>query len=106
MRRLTSGPVSDDFGVSDPAVQKVLQTYLGNGRLRMMPRPGAKRRIVLDYLATRFEPGVRYSETQVNAVLRGYHDDFAALRRYLIDEGLMSRENGQYWRTGGWVDVL
>src|SRR5215471_12999302 len=98
--------VSDEFGVSDPAVQKVLRAYLSDGRLRLMPRAGAKRRIVLDYLATQFEPGVRYSEAQVNAVLRVYHDDFAALRRYLIDEGLLSRENGLYWRTGGWVDVL
>lgn len=98
--------VSDEFGVSDPAVQKVLRTYLSDGRLRLIPRAGAKRRIVLDYLATQFEPGVRYSEAQVNAVLRVYHDDFAALRRYLIDEGLLSRENGLYWRTGGWVDVL
>ena len=98
--------VSDDFGVSDPAVQKVLRAYLGDGRLNVIPRAGAKRRVVLDYLATQFEPGVRYSEAQVNAVLRVYHDDFAALRRYLIDEGLLSRENGQYWRTGGWVDVL
>jgi hypothetical protein len=98
--------VGDDFGVSDPAVRRVLRTYLSGGRLRTMPRAGAKRRIALDYLATHFEPGVRYAEAQVNAVLRAYHDDVAALRRYLVDEGLLSRENGQYWRTGGWVDVL
>lgn len=30
----------------------------------------------------------------------------AALRRYLVDEGLLGREHGVYWRTGGWVDVL
>lgn len=29
----------------------------------------------------------------------------AALRRYLVDEGLMSREHGVYWRTGGHVEV-
>jgi hypothetical protein len=97
--------VSDEFGVSDPAVRRVLRTYLSGGRLRMMPRPGAKRRTVLEYLATQFEPGVRYPEAQVNAVLRAYHDDFAALRRYLVDEGLLAREGGVYWRSGGWVDV-
>ena len=85
---------------------RVLRTYLRGGRLHTMPRTAAKRRIVLDYLASRFEPGVRYHESQVNAVLRTYHDDVAALRRYLVDEELLSRENGQYWRTGGWVDVL
>jgi hypothetical protein len=95
-----------DFGVSDPAVRRVLRTYLAGGRLHTMPRRAAKRRIVLDYLAARFEPGVRYPESEVNAVLRAYHDDVAALRRYLVDEGLLSREAGVYWRTGGWVDVL
>jgi hypothetical protein len=96
----------DDFGVADAAVRRVLRTYLADGRLRTMPRPGTKRRIVLDYLATLFEPGVRYPESEVNAVLRTYYDDVAALRRYLIDEGLLSRAAGVYWRTGGWVDVL
>jgi hypothetical protein len=98
--------VSEEFGVNDPGVHKVLRAYLSGGRLRSIPRPGAKRRIVLDYLATRFEPGVRYPEAQVDDVLREYHDDFAALRRHLVDEGLLSREGDLYWRSGGWVDVL
>lgn len=98
--------MSEDFGVADPAVRRVLRTYLAGGRLRTMPRRGTKRRIVLDYLATLFEPGVRYSESEVNAALRAVYDDVAALRRYLVDEGLLSREAGVYWRSGGWVDVL
>lgn len=97
--------MSDDFGAFDPDVRRVLRTYLRDGRLQTMPRRGARRRIVLDFLATRFEPGVHYTEPDVNAVLREYHDDVAALRRYLVDEGLLSREGGQYWRSGGWVDV-
>jgi hypothetical protein len=31
--------------------------------------------------------------------------DDSVLRRYLVDEGLLSREAGEYWRSGGWVDV-
>jgi hypothetical protein len=27
------------------------------------------------------------------------------LRRYLVDEGFMKREQGVYWRSGGTVDV-
>ena len=52
-----------------------------------------------------FEPGVRYPERAVDAVLRAWYDDYVTLRRYLIDEDLMARENGLYWRTGGYVDV-
>ena len=51
------------------------------------------------------EPGVRYPEREVNALLAVWHPDVAALRRYLVDEGLLTREAGVYWRSGGWVDV-
>ena len=29
------------------------------------------------------------------------NSDYAALRRYLVDEGMLSRADGVYWRTGG-----
>jgi hypothetical protein len=28
-----------------------------------------------------------------------------SLRRYLVDAGLMARDHGTYWRTGGYVEV-
>lgn len=95
-----------EFGTADPAVAKVLRAFVVDGRLRSIPRPGRKRRIVMEYLAVAFEPGVHYPEVQVNAILRAWHDDVAALRRYLVEEGLLSRDAGEYWRSGGWVDVL
>jgi hypothetical protein len=39
----------------------------------------------------------------VNRVLARWHPDTAALRRYLVDEGFLDRDGGQYWRTGGTV---
>jgi hypothetical protein len=83
----------------------IVDRFLVDGRLAMMPTRRAKRRVVLDYIARCFEPGVRYPEKEVDVVLRAFHDDFAALRRYLIDEDLLSRENGVYWRSGGPVEV-
>jgi hypothetical protein len=32
------------------------------------------------------------------------HPDTAALRRYLVDEGILDREHGEYWRAGGTFD--
>jgi hypothetical protein len=94
------------FGTDDPAITKVLRSFIVEGALTAIPAPGRKRTIVLEYLAGAFEPGVHYSEPQVNAILRSWHDDVAALRRYLVEEGLLSRDQGEYWRSGGWVDVL
>ncbi|GII64017.1 hypothetical protein Skr01_41020 [Sphaerisporangium krabiense] len=87
------------------AESRVLQTFLVEGRLRAIPTRREKRLAVLGYIARVFEPGVRYPEKDVNVALRAFHDDYAALRRYLIDEGLLARENNVYWRSGGPVDV-
>lgn len=87
------------------ATAKVLGAYFRGDRLRAMPRAGRKRRIVLEELAQRFEPGRRYTEPEVNDLLRSAHPDVAALRRYLVEEVLLDRASGEYWRSGGWVDV-
>ena len=84
---------------------QVLRSFIDDGRLVQLPVARGKRRVVLEHIVTSFEPGVRYPERTVNAVLRAWHPDHATLRRYLIDEGLMAREAGEYWRTGGYVDV-
>jgi hypothetical protein len=59
--------------------------------------------VVLDRLSQEFDVGVRYPERQVNATLRRFHPDVAALRRYLVDEGFLDREASVYWRAGGRV---
>jgi hypothetical protein len=89
----------------DPAEDAVLSKFLRDGRLVSIPAQQSKRRVVLEHLVRVFEPGVRYPEREVNALLAVWHPDHAALRRYLVDGGLLSREGGLYWRTGGWVDV-
>jgi hypothetical protein len=90
---------------SDPAEDAVLSAFVRDGRLVSIPAQHSKRRVVLQHLVQVFEPGVRYPEREVNALLAVWHPDVAALRRYLVDEGLLTREAGVYWRSGGWVDV-
>jgi hypothetical protein len=91
--------------LDDPAEDAVLSAFVRDGRLVAIPAQQSKRRVVLEHLVRVFDVGVRYPEREVNALLAVWHPDTAALRRYLVDEGLLSREAGQYWRTGGWVDV-
>ncbi len=82
----------------------VLRAFLdSSGRLRQIPSKHSKRLVILDLLAGEFEPGHRYDEAEVNRRLRAYHDDVAALRRYLVDEGFLDRAAGVYWRSGGTV---
>jgi hypothetical protein len=92
-----------DAPAPDDDETKVLRSFVREGRLRSIPVQRAKRLVVLDRLAQDFEPGHRYPERDVNAVLKRWHADTAALRRYLVDEGFLTREAGWYWRTGGTV---
>lgn len=95
----------DDHGASDPSEAAVLRAFLKDGRLTSIPTTHSKRLVVLDHIVRVFEPGVRYPEAEVNALLRAFHPDTAALRRYLVDDGMLSREAGVYWRSGGTVLV-
>jgi hypothetical protein len=87
------------------AEQRVLDTFFREGRLVLMPTRRAKRLVVLDEVAQLFDLGRTCAEHQVNAVLAPIHPDVAALRRYLVDEGFLTREAGVYWRSGGSVDL-
>lgn len=95
-------PVPD--GV-DAREASVLRAFLQGGRLASIPVARGKRRIVLDHVSRSFDVGVRYPEAEVDATLRAFFSDHAALRRHLVDEGFLERGQGHYWRAGGAVTV-
>jgi hypothetical protein len=88
-----------------PEQASVLRNFMQDGRLARVPVQRAKRRSVLDLLAQQFEPGRRYPEREVNAVLARFHPDYAALRRFLVDEEFLERREGSYWRAGGTFEI-
>ena len=76
-----------------------------HGALTQIPLPRSKRLVLLDLLSQRFLPGQLYSERRVNLILGQFNADWAALRRYLVDEDFLDRRDGFYWRTGGTFDI-
>ena len=56
--------------------------------------------MILRYLLDRcFAEDRAYPEREVNERLAEYHEDVAALRRYLVIAGLMTRVGGEYRRA-------
>lgn len=88
-----------------PREAEVLGRFFDGDRLVKLPSSQAKRRLVLDKIAQFFEPGRRYPERDVNFRIQLIYRDYAAIRRYLVDEGFMDRADGAYWRTGGRFDL-
>lgn len=85
--------------------REILARFFVGDRLTEIPTSRSKRLVVLERLALEFEPGRRYPESEVNDVLGRFHPDRASLRRYLVDEQLLVRQKGEYWRAGGRVVV-
>lgn len=87
--------------VSDePAYEaKVLRAFIRKNRLVSLPARERKRRVILRFLVDQvfpdFEPA---DERDVNMRIALWHPDVAALRRYLVDAGLVSRTGMTYRR--------
>ncbi|MFF9777830.1 DUF2087 domain-containing protein [Streptomyces sp. NPDC013978] len=75
--------------------------YFRKGRLTSIPGKAEVRSRVLAVVADSFEAGVTYSEAKVNAICGQWFDDWVTLRRALVDEGLLRRDESgtQYERV-------
>jgi predicted transcriptional regulator len=101
LERETFSAVSEGVDV-DAYDRKVLRNFLtSDGRIRQFPAQEKKLEVILRFVLKDFEPGVRYSEKQVNEILARYNADYSFLRRSLIETRMLARESGggAYWRV-------
>ncbi|KGE17365.1 metalloregulator ArsR/SmtB family transcription factor [Paenibacillus wynnii] len=67
-----------------------------DGRLRQIPAQYKKKLIALQHIVEKLEPGVVYTEKEINEFIKLFHDDFATIRREFIMHQFMYRENEKY----------
>jgi hypothetical protein len=80
--------------------EKVVRAFIRDGRLVSIPAKPSKRNLLLPIILDRCFPEDReYEEKEVNMRLALLYPDVAALRRYLVDANLMTREAGIYRRV-------
>ncbi len=89
--RETSRPVSNTTEVEPKS--KSLDRFISAGHLTSWPKSQDDQLLVLGYLANLFEFDQRYHESEVNTILGNVHEDYALLRRYLVDKGFLDRVN-------------
>lgn len=78
--------------------QRVLDSFFEYGRLKSIPAQRKKERICLEEIAKELELGRPYPERELNQVLLRFHQDYCTLRRDMISEGILCREDGLYTR--------
>lgn len=93
--KLNRSPVSASH---DPAEDRILASFVVDGRIQKIPEAHTKRQVVLQWVLDQLEDR-RYKEREISDVLKRYFDDYATLRRELINHRLMKREGGIYWKV-------
>lgn len=78
--------------------QKIVSTFIKDGKLIQIPVQLKKRRIILQEIAKEFVLGKEYPEKEVNKIIGAYHFDFCTIRREFIIERMFSRKDGLYTR--------
>ena len=81
-----------------PEDARILKTFIVDGRITKMPEAHGKRQVVLQWVLEQLEDR-RYREREISEALKRYFDDYATLRRELINHRLMKREGGIYWKA-------
>ncbi len=80
--------------------KKVIDSFFEYGKLKTIPAQRKKERIILEVIAKAFEVDRVYTEREVNIIIADFHDDFCTLRRDMIGEGLLQRDENGYRRVG------
>jgi hypothetical protein len=75
---------------------RLVRQLFRDGRLAQVPAKRKRRAGALLEVLTRFEPGRTYTEPEVNEVLLGVNEDFAYLRRELVNYHYLERADGRY----------
>ena len=85
-----------------PMSEQVDQFFRADGTLISIPTKSAKKIAVLNVIASKLSPDTKYPEKELNAIIANFHDDTAAIRRYMIEFGILERNTQSvYWLSRG-----
>ena len=79
-------------------MSEIDQFFRPDGTLISIPVKQTKKLAVLQHIAGDLSPETRYPEKELNLIIAKYHDDTAAIRRYMIEYGILERDGESiYW---------
>lgn len=95
--------IDERYAITEEENDKIIKSYFKqgpDGPLDNFPIKKEKRKVaILRHIAKRFDTGTKYTEKEVNEILKAIYADYVLVRRYLIEYGFMERERdcSQYW---------
>jgi len=96
----TATTLDDRYNITDKEKDDIIKTYINeSGGLISYPVKEKKKIVVLNEIIKNFSKGKTYSEKEVNRILKRIHEDYATIRRALVEYGFIERKNdcSSYW---------
>lgn len=96
----TATTIDDRYNITDTEKETVIKNHMDqNGALLTYPAREKKKIIVLQEITKNFAKGKTYSEKEINQMLKRIYEDYATLRRALVEYGFIERTNdgSSYW---------
>lgn len=96
----TATTIDDRYNITDKERESTIKNYMDEtGAIKTYPAKEKKKIIVLSEIVNNFSKGRKYSEKEINIVLKRIYDDYATIRRALIEYGFIERSKdcSSYW---------
>ncbi|MBW3111526.1 DUF2087 domain-containing protein [Bacillus sp. MCCB 382] len=95
----TATMIDERYNVTQDEQNQILKKFVSDGTLTKFPPKEKQRLVVLREISKQLKKDHVYDEKELNQVLKGIYEDYALIRRYLIEYGLLDRKSdgSQYW---------
>lgn len=95
----TATQVDERYIITEDESEKVIKKYIVDGILTEFPTKEKRKLAILRYIMKKFDLEKKYSEKEVNEVIKAIYHDYVTGRRYLIEYGFMDRkkDGSEYW---------
>lgn len=91
---INSGEKNDLEEAENAYKQKIIDSFFKFGKLINIPVQQKKKRIILEEISKLFKKGRKYTEREVNLIIADINDDFCTIRRDMVAEKILIREEG------------
>ena len=94
--------VDERFAITEQENEEIIKAYFKEGTdspLSLFPKKEKRKIVILKQLIQRFDPKRKYTEKEVNEILKKAYHDYVTIRRYFIEYGFMDRhpDGSSYW---------
>lgn len=96
----TATTIDDRYNITDKERESTIKNYMDeSGAIKTFPAKEKKKIIILSEVVKNFSKGKKYSEREINRILQRIFEDYATIRRAMVEYGFIERSNdcSSYW---------